>query len=362
MNIEMLKRKLKTRPKEESPIRTGDLLSSGSTLVNLACTGRWQGAFPKGKYIFFVGDSSSGKTFFTLTCLAEAASNPAFKDYRLIYDAAEDGALMSMKKFFGDRMAKRLEPAATVDGIPTPSYDVDEFYYNVDDAKRVGKPFIYILDSMDVLTSKYEQTKFNERKKASRSGTKAKGDFGDGKAKKNASNLRSVVADLRDSGSILLIINQTRDNIAGGPFDPKKTRSGGHALTFYATVELWTSKGKTLTKEVRGKKRQIGMMARVRIKRSRITGKERTVEIPIFHSYGIDDTLSCIDFLVDEGHWKKSGRGVIKAKELMVTGRRETLADIIEKDDNVIGLRRIVGKVWQEIEDACRITRRPRYG
>ena len=55
-----------------------DFVSTGSTLLNLACTGFPDRGFAKGYYYFIVGDSESGKTWLALTCLAEASINKNF--------------------------------------------------------------------------------------------------------------------------------------------------------------------------------------------------------------------------------------------------------------------------------------------
>ena len=73
-----------------------DLLSTGSTLLNLACSENPFGGFLKGKYYLLVGDSDSGKTFLSMSCFAEAMIQKPFKNYRLIYDYVEDGMLMHM--------------------------------------------------------------------------------------------------------------------------------------------------------------------------------------------------------------------------------------------------------------------------
>ena len=157
------------RKKSAIEVITDDCyLSSGSTMVNLACSGRSIGAFIKGHYYFFVGDSDSGKTWLCLTCLAEACLNPAFKEYRLIYDATEHGAIMDWERFFGSRLAKRVEPPRMVKGEPIYSETAQDFYYHVSDAIDAGIPFIYILDSQDALSSKEEIDKFKKTKTAVR--------------------------------------------------------------------------------------------------------------------------------------------------------------------------------------------------
>jgi len=173
------------------------------------------------------------------------------------------------------------------------SHSIEEFYYHIDDALEQKKPFIYILDSMDSLSSKAEKDKFDETKMAYRKGKEVAGSYGDGKAKKNSTSLRQLLAPLQKTGSILIIINQTRDNLGFG--FGKKTRSGGRALRFYATIELWSSVKRKLSRTIKGKKRQLGVECSIQIKKNRITGRERTLTLPIYHSFGIDDVGSCVN-------------------------------------------------------------------
>jgi len=157
------------RRKRREPIPNERLLKTGSTILDLAITGRRAGGFAKGHYYWMVGDSSSGKTFLMLTCLAEASINPEFDGYRFIYDNAEDGALMDFEKYFGPRMVERLEPPAVDDdGGPLFSTEIEEFHYNLDDAfteaEDNGRPFMYMLDSRDAVINKEREKKFQEYK------------------------------------------------------------------------------------------------------------------------------------------------------------------------------------------------------
>jgi RecA/RadA recombinase len=361
-SAEELKKRIRqaTKRKKKSAIRTRDLLSSGSTSLNLACTDRYQGAFGKGHYYYFVGDSSSGKTWLGLSLFAEATLNPSFDDYRLIYDNAEDGALMDLKHYFGSAVVDRLEPPGGYDDEqrPVSSEFVEEFYYHLDDAFSAG-PFIYVLDSMDALDSIDDEEKFRELKKAHEQGkTDVSGSYGLSKPKLNSTNIRRVVRRLAKTKSILVIISQTRDYI--GPGFKSKTRGGGRALEFYSTLEIWTSVAGEIWKTVRGKKRQIGTTVKCRIKKNRVTGKDRIVHVPIYHSFGVDDIGSCIDYLVAEKQWKKSKQSII-APDFEFQGRRENLITQIENESGERKLARLTGKVWREIEEACEIKRKPRY-
>lgn len=356
----------KVHEKHSDPIPESHFLRTGSTLLDLAISGSLKGGFTKGRYFWMVGDSSSGKTFLMLTCFAEACRNPEFDNYRLIYDNGEDGALMDMNRYFGSRMAARLEPPATENGMPVYSETIEDFYFNIDDAlneaEKTGKPFIYGLDSMDNLGSKYSEAKFQEAKNASRGGKKAKGDYGDGKAKINSTRIRSVISRLRKTGSILIILSQTRDVMDAGIFDEKQTFAGGHALKFYSTVQLWSSVADKIKKTVRDREMVVGVNCRVKIKKNRITGKERQIMFPIYYDSGIDDTGGMVDFLVYWGHWKKDKAGRIDAGEFeckeMLTN---ALIAWIEENDKVDQLRDITKMVWDEVEEKAAVNRKPRY-
>ncbi len=349
-----------TRKKSKRKITGKDYVSTGSTLLNLACTDKPYRGFAKGKYYYIVGDSASGKTFLAYTCLAEASLNPNFDKYRFIYDNSEDGVLMDIEKFFGKGVANRAEPPNCTKeyGDPLFSSTIEEFYYNVDDAIKRKQPFIYILDSMDSLSSTDEASKFEEHKTAHKKGKKAAGSYGDGKAKKNSAGLRRLLAPLKKSGSILIILSQTRDNLGFG-FE-KKTRSGGRALRFYACLEIWSSIKRKITKTVKGKKRQLGIECLLQTKKNRITGKDRIVTVPIYHSFGFDNTGSCVDYLIDENHWKQKGNTII-ASEFKFKGTRTKLIKYIEKENMEKDLISIVSDIWDEIEEACNIKRKKRY-
>jgi len=340
----------KKRRKDEEVISSKDLLSSGSTLLNLALSGRAKGGYVKGKYYSLVGDSDSGKSWLGMSALAEAAYSPEFDDYELIYNNAEDGALMDVGKFFG-----KLKDRITI----TASETLDEFYDRITARIEKKQPFIEILDSMDVLDAEADLKKFKKNRSRRDKDTEAKGNYGIAKAKMNSENLRKVRSRLKETGSILIVVSQTRDNIASiGPGD-KKTRSGGKAIKFYAAVEFWTSIRENITKKILNKNRQQGIIARIQVKKNHITGKKREVLVPIYHSAGMDDVGSCIAYLVDEGHWKLDK--AIKAPEFNFVGRTGDLIKKIQEEDSEGELRGIVQKVWREIETACEVKRKPRY-
>lgn len=354
-DITKAKAALKKKRNAATPIKSRDLLSSGSTLLNLACTGKWQGAFYKGGYFLLVGDSDSGKTFLSMTCLAEASINHHFDDYSFYHDNPEAGAMMNIAHFFGQKTADRLQapPRGT-------SVFLEDFYYNIDAAFEKG-PCIYILDSMDVLDTKADAKKFNKKKNARDTEKEESGSYGTAKAKMNSEGLRRITRQLKKNGSILIIITQTRDNIGfGAQFNPK-TRGGGRALKFYSRLEMWSAVKGELTKSVRGKNRQLGILSQIKVKKNHVTGKKRTVEIPIYHSTGLDDIGSCVDYLIDEKQWKKTNSGILATGLTDTKMNRSQLIRFIETEELENDLRELVSDVWQEIDDASRIKRKKRY-
>lgn len=337
-------------------IRTkrSELISSGSTLLNLLVSGHPNGCYEPGKYYFFVGDSMSGKTWFSMTMLAEAVSKRHYDDYTLIYDDIERGVNMDVPYYFGQDVEDRIEEPPR--GI---SDSVEAFYFNINDALDNG-PCIYILDSMDSLTSIADQEQFEKEAKAHEEGKDVSGSYGTGKAKANSKNLPLVVEKLAETGSILIIISQTRDNIGfAAQFNPK-TRSGGKALRFYAHVEIWTSVVKTLTKTVRGKKREIGANTKCKIAKNRCTGQRGDVEVPFMHTYGIDDVASLITYLLDEKTWTKSSQ-TINAKGLDFKGTEAKLIEHIEAEKLEDVVADIANDTWKDIQEQSKTVRKRRY-
>lgn len=344
-------------------------LSTGSTLLNLACTDDPTAGFLKGGYYFLVGDSASGKTWFSMTCFAEACINPNFKKHRLIFDDVEGGALMDIEGYFGKEVARRLEPPSkTKSGKPVFSDTIESFYYHIHDVIDKGEPFIYVLDSQDALGSTAAAKKFDKQRAASEEGKDAAGSYGDGKAKYHSENLRTILSGIKRTGSILIAIGQTRDNLGMG-FNPK-TRSGGNAMTFYANLEIWTSIKGQILRTVNGKERQLGVKAGVHVKKNRVvgkSGKDRLVIVPFLHGYGIDDMGSCVGYLIDEQHWLPvEGEGtekkpIYRAPELKCKGSPEGIVKFIEQKGLESVVRDVTGKVWREIEAKCAPQRKPRY-
>jgi RecA/RadA recombinase len=349
-----------------------DYVSTGSALINLAVSGKVDGGFAKGQCVLFVGDSSSGKTYISNVVFAEAARNPNFDYHRFIYDGPEDGAKMDLALHFGARAAARIEPPRA----GGPSRFIEEFYDHVDDAHEAGEPFIYVLDSLDALTSESEVKKSKANKRARRKqrggddedgdAGKIKGSMTDGKAKANSTGIRQLLHKLQDTGSILVMLNQTRDNLnpLTAQWQPR-IRSGGNAPVFFADVQIWSSILFPLFQTYKGNRVKVGNLCRFEAKRTRLTGWEFSVEVPIYPSAGVDDVGACIRYLVQWGHWKGTlpGKtlGNVEAPELKFAGTPEKLAQLISLGRHEGKLHALVQKVWDDVLAKCTLKRRRQY-
>jgi hypothetical protein len=272
--------------------------------------------------------------------MAEAAKNPSFDGYELVYDDIERGALMETEKFYGKKLMKRLMPPFGTKDKPGYSKTQNDMYGFLEKIMKRGKKIIYIPDSMDAL----------------KPDTVSK--MGAQKAKRNAEGMRDVCDLVYDSGSILILISQAHMDLKslwGGD-----SASGGRSLEFFATLDVWLRKVKAIKTPYNKFKYVTGSLYAAHITKNRLRGKDRTIYFPFDPDYGIDNIGSCIDFLTIHKHWPKS-KGRINAKELGLRLKKKALIRTIETAGRERELEIITAKAWNEIEAALRTDRKPRY-
>ena len=338
--------KLKSKEIEEVT-----LFNTGSTELNLACSDTVKGAFPPGVMVNIVGDSHAGKTYLAHSILAEATLNPSFKDYRLIYDNSEAADTGGIARMFGKTLVERIEAP---DGDR--SDGIHDFKVNIWKVLRGEKPFIYVLDSLDALTT----SEANKQLDDAVDGKKEKGSYGMEKPKVLSGILGPVCRKLQNTKSLLIILSQTRDDINPMSFQ-EKTRSGGRALKFYASYEMWLALIGTHRKKTGEFDRIVGSKTRVKVTKNKLTGKVREAEFSIYYDYGIDDIGEMIDFMVDGKYWSKPSEKTIKAVDLDLECSREKLIKQVEENNLEGKLREIVGQKWNEIEQAVQLGRKKKY-
>ena len=335
------------------------LIPTGNTLLNLALSDSIEGGYGTGKLVNLIGDSSSGKTILALTMLAECNINPKFNNYDFIFDDAETSLEIDIPSLFGSKLEKRIKFKR--------SKTIEDFYGAVYNQIQSETPFLYVLDSFDALTSRDELKRANEfgKQEAKRSdededvevSDKQKGSYKMEKPKMASEIFRVCCDGIAKTDSLLMIISQTRDNIGFGAMFTPKTRSGGKALKFFATHEIWLATGKSHTK----RDRAIGADCMVKVTKNKLTGKRREIFFPIYYDYGVDSIESCINFLIEEKYWTKT-KALIDTKEFVKDKMSiNRLISHIETWDMEKELNNLVQTVWYEIEETIKLNRIPKY-
>lgn len=358
--VEQIKETSKERvkPREKENVNPDNLIPTSSTLLNCACSDCPTGGYGIGKLVNLIGDSSSGKSLLALSCFAEMAMFKKFDDYTFIYDDVEAALEFNLDYLFGTEVSSRIDMQITSDTI-------QDFYGNIIAAIKEGSPFVYVLDSLDALTS------VEERKRAeayTKSPDEKKGSYKMEKAKMLTEILRVTARDIKKVEALVIIVSQTRDNVGFGFTD--KTRSGGRALKFYSCHEIWLSVIKTL----KAKERAIGINTKAKVAKNKITGKVRDCLFPIYYDYGVDDLSANIDFLINSNVWQmgkvkrvnpktkpEEGGRTIQASHFKLEGTKAKIISEIELRSLEKDLQLLVGETWNKIEEEIRLQRKPKY-
>jgi len=321
------------------------LVPSGSTILNLACSDHREGAYGRGKIVNIVGDSSAGKSLLALTGLAEIASQKRFNDYKLIYDDVEAANDFDLKHLFGAKIAKRIMSDSTFDEEPLCSDTIEDAYAIIQIMLDEGQPFIYVLDSLDSLTSKEEKARAKEIAK----GKEASGTYKTQRVRMLTEMLRQIRKQLKETSSVFIVVSQVRDNLSPSMFGSTKTRAGGRALRHHSCHEIWLSVVKRLKKQIKGKQYIIGNEVEFSVHKNKLTGNQFTKgKFYTLNKYGIDDIRSCLAFLMEHKAYKK---GDIAS----------AIADV-EKNNLQENIRELCEKTWGDIQKSLTPDRRPRFG
>lgn len=348
------------------------LVPTGSTLLNCCCSDTAFGGWHLGKIVTLPGSSQSGKSFFALTAFAEANLYPRFDEFDFIYDDVEEACEFNIPYLFGESAATRIKAPAYDGKTPVYSNTIQDFQSFIlkrcKATKKECKPFIWVEDSLDALTSDEELEK-EYRKAIARAQSREalqeiKGSYKTEKAKIMGQVLRIIKSELKKTNSLLIIVQQIRDKI-GASFGKKTTTSGGHAPFFYSAHQVWLSTRSA--HKVNGTK--IGTHINVELTKNKLTGKERSFETDIFYDYGIDDIGTNVDYLCKGRYFDndRDTKGKIKPNtyvipELNLIGQKNTLKAAFRKDpDLAFELQKLVGKYWTEFEDSIKLGWRAKY-
>jgi recombination protein RecA len=261
----------------ESTRNNIEAVSTGSILIDRAIG---IGGLPVGRIIEIFGPEASGKTTLAMHVIAQAQKRGgicAFIDAEHALDVT---------------YAKNLGINADELIISQPDYgeqalDITEMLV------RSGAVDVIVIDSVAALVPKAE----------------LEGDMGDShmglQARLMSQALRKLTPVIHKSKTVLIFINQIRQNIGAMPFANKETTTGGNALKFYASVRLDVRKIASLKKnEV-----NIGNRVRVRVVKNKVAPPFKQVEVDLLFSQGISQELDLLDaalhfkIIVQSGSW-----------------------------------------------------------
>ncbi len=281
----MAKRRKLGRPVGAYALQPDDeveFFPSGCKLLDLALGGGWA----QRRVINIVGDKSTGKT---LLCI-EAAANFArvHPEGRIRYRESESAFSKSYAATLGmplDRVDFG-EPVDTVEDI------YEELDYR---STRAEHPELYIVDSLDALSTRAEQKRVI-----------GKASYGADKAKVMSELFRCCNRAAAAANITVMIVSQERDKI-GVVFGKKTTRSGGRALDFYASQVVWLAQIGRIKKAVAKQERIIGIRVRANLDKNKVGTPYLQADFPILFNYGIDDKRACREWLAKVGAKKPVG-------------------------------------------------------
>lgn len=334
-----------------------DFLDSGSTMFNLAASGKGrEGGWARGRIVNPVGDGSSGKTLMTIEAFANAYYNIKKKQSNVFPKVEKLNLVYVNRERVMDFPLAKMYQQEFVDAV--------EWNHDIVTAEQVGRDFgrrclehkageclLYAVDSWDSITSEESQERFRE---AALKGKAAEGgSYNTGKAAYASKEFFNNICDLMAGKDItLFIISQTRTKI-GVTFGDKHYRSGGDALNFYTHQVPWLAEVEKLTKTFRGDKRTYGIRMKAKFKRNKVAKPFRQAETTILFDYGIDNISSMINW-----YWGP------EVKKINFDGEdfsRDDLITYIENNDLEDILIDMCEKEWQEIEQAVIPVRKPRF-
>jgi len=242
------------------------------------------GGWPLGRIVNIVGDKSTGKTLLAMEAIANFFQQ--YPDGHCWYNEAESA-------FDGDYARALGIPFNNVTFIEDCS-TVEELFDSIDGIIKVRDgdktPCLYIIDSMDALSDKAELDRGI-----------AEASYGGSKAKQLSSFFRRISKSIGRTNLCFMIISQVRDNI-GVSFGNKYSRSGGHALDFYASQILWLAHTGILKRTVDKVVRPVGVSIKANCKKNKVSMPFRQCEFDITFGYGMEDRNASLAWLKELKH------------------------------------------------------------
>jgi RecA/RadA recombinase len=276
---------------------TETYVDTGSYIFNALVSGSIFGGVSGNKITAIAGETSTGKTFFSLAVVKNFLDNNP-TGYCLYFDteAAVTKSLLESRGVDTNRLV--VVNVVTVEEFRTKALKAVDIYLKKKEDER--NPCILVLDSLGMLSTNKEISDALADKDT-RDMTKAqliKGAF------------RMLTLKLGQANIPMLVTNHTYDSMSlyGG-----KQMSGGSGLQYAASTIIYLSK----SKEKDGTQ-VIGNIIRAKTQKSRLSKENRDVEIRLYYDErGLDRYYGLLELGELEGLWKNTaGRYEIDGKKI----------------------------------------------
>ena len=267
---------------------TEQYVDTGSYIFNGLVSGSIFGGVSSNKITAIAGESSTGKTFFSLAVVKNfLETNP---DAYCLYFDTEASITRSLLDSRGlDLTRLVVVNVVTIEEFRTKALKaVDKYLQMSEDAR---KPCMFVLDSLGMLSTEKEITDALNDKQV-RDMTKSqlvKGAF------------RMLTLKLGQANIPLIVTNHTYDVI--GSYVPTKEMGGGSGLKYAASTIIYLSR----KKEKEGKE-TVGNIIKAKTAKSRLSKENKEVEIRLyFDERGLDTYYGLLSLGEKYGVFKKVG-------------------------------------------------------
>ena len=321
-----------------------DFLPTGSTMLNLAFSGRYDVGIPRARVTNLVGDGSSGKTIVALNTAFEYLKNiyqiksnifSEVKKARVIYNNGEAVMDFPINLMFGKKFNELVEWKRSKN-IEAAGKDFLSEAYKL----KPSESLLYIIDSWDSFRSIHQEDICSNKEEDNDQAY----DFSKQRyAWKFFAQVCDIIEDNKRDAT-LIVISQTRSKI-GVLFGKKKYRTGGDALNFYTHLVPWLRVIKKQDKTKLGEKRVYAIDCEAKVERTKVGLPFRQAKFRVLFDHGIDDISSMGQYLKDH---KLSEYKKIPLKDL------HQFSVEIEKRNLQDKLRKRVSKIWINVENAFR--------